>query len=100
VTSSNIGKFYHGNLMERVQILVLALCGTWPQGRRLQRFPFLTQDGSEIFALMKGRGCSARPGCSGRHAHAARGEEAGMTDEMVRYETGNLQFRRGAMVSA
>ena len=61
VTSSNFAKFYHGNLMERAQILVFALCGHMgKKGSGFSAFPFLTQDGIEMFALLK------RPGWMGK----------------------------------
>lgn len=100
VTSSNIGKFYHGNLMERVQILVLSLCGHMgKKGSGFSAFPFLTQDGFETFSLLR------RPGALGKARllwdvwpMLQEAKKPGLTDEMVRYETGNLQFRRGGMV--
>jgi DMSO reductase family type II enzyme molybdopterin subunit len=101
VTSSNIGKFYHGNLMERAQILVFALCGHMgKKGSGFSAFPFLTQDGIEAFAFLK------QPGWLGKLRLFAQFwptmrqlKKPGMTDEMVRYEAGNLQFREGMMVS-
>jgi DMSO reductase family type II enzyme molybdopterin subunit len=100
VTSSNIGKYYHGNLMERAQILVFALCGHMgKKGSGFSAFPFLTHDGSETFALLK------RPGLVGRARLLwdvwpllREIKQPGMTDEMVRYATGNLQYRLGGMV--
>lgn len=99
VTSSNIGKYYHGNLMERAQILVFALCGHMgKKGSGFSAFPFLTQDGFEPFAFLR------RPGLLGKlrllwEAWPLLRElkRPGYTEEMVRYELGNLQFRRGAM---
>ena len=101
VTSSNFAKFYHGNLMERSQILVLSLCGHMgKKGSGFSAFPFLTQDGIEMFTLMK------RPGWMGKIRLFAQMyplmrdfQKPGYTDEMVRYEIGNWQFREGAMVS-
>ena len=101
VTSSNFAKFYHGNLMERAQILVFALCGHMgKKGSGFSAFPFLTQDGIETFALLK------RPGWMGKLRLAVQMwpvlselKKPGMTDEMVRYQAGNWQFQRGGMVS-
>jgi len=101
VTSSNIAKFYHGNLMERAQILVFALCGHMgKKGSGFSAFPFLTQDGIEMFTLLK------QPGWMGKLRLYAQMwpvmrdlKKPGMTDEMVRYEAGNWQLRRGSMVS-
>ncbi|MFQ5666765.1 MAG: molybdopterin-dependent oxidoreductase [Candidatus Binatia bacterium] len=101
VTSSNLTKFYHGNLMERAQILVFALCGHMgKRGSGFSAFPFLTQDGIETFTFLK------QPGWMGKLRLVIRFwplmrklKKPGMTDEMVRYEAGNWQFRDGAMVS-
>ena len=101
VTSSNIAKFYHGNLMERSQILVFALCGHMgKKGSGFSAFPFLTQDGIEPFVFLK------QPGWMGKLRLAAQFlpivynlRKPGMTEEMLRYEAGNWQFREGAMVS-
>jgi DMSO reductase family type II enzyme molybdopterin subunit len=101
VTSSNIGKYYHGNLMERAQILVFALCGHMgKKGSGFSAFPFLTQDGFETFAFLR------RPGVLGKARllwdvwpMLRAVKKPGMTDEMVRYSAGNLQFREGGMVS-
>ncbi|GIW40840.1 MAG: hypothetical protein KatS3mg076_1417 [Candidatus Binatia bacterium] len=101
VTSSNIGKFYHGNLMERAQILVFALSGNMgKRGSGFSAFPFLTHDGLESFALMR------RTGWLGRIELAARVwpllrrlRKPGMTDEMLAYEIGHEQLRQGRTVS-
>ena len=100
VTSSNIAKFYHGNLMERAQILVFALCGHMgKKGSGFSAFPFLTQDGIEPFVFLK------QPGWMGKLRLAAQFlpvmynlKKPGMTEQMLRYEAGNWQFREGAMV--
>ena len=101
VTSSNIAKFYHGNLMERAQILVFALCGHMgKKGSGFSAFPFLTQDGIEPFVMLK------QPGWMGKLRLAVQMgpvmwgmKKPGMTDEMVKYEIGNWQFREGTTVS-
>ena len=101
VTSSNIAKFYHGNLMERSQILVFALCGHMgKKGSGFSAFPFLVQDGTEMFAVLK------QPGWMGKLRMYAQFwpvlsdvKKPGMTDEMVRYELGNWQFKQGNIVS-
>ncbi len=101
VTSSNFSKFYHGNLMERAQILVFALCGHMGRkGSGFSAFPFLTQDGAEMFSFLK------QPGWLGKlrlywdlWPVMRELKQPGMTDEMVRYAAGNWQYRRGGMVS-
>lgn len=101
VTSSNIAKYYHGNLMERAQILVFALCGHMGRkGSGFSAFPFLTQDGVEAFALLRSTGWLGRIRLLAQMWPVLRElKKPGMTDEMVRYEAGNWQFRQGGMVS-
>jgi DMSO reductase family type II enzyme molybdopterin subunit len=101
VTSSNIAKYYHGNLMERAQILVFALCGHMgKKGSGFSAFPFLTQDGFETFALLRSSGWLGKVRLLAEMWPVMRDlKKPGMTDEMVRYAAGNWQFRRGAMVS-
>ncbi|MBI3784484.1 MAG: molybdopterin-dependent oxidoreductase [Deltaproteobacteria bacterium] len=101
VTSSNIAKFYHGNLMERSQILVFALCGHMgKKGSGFSAFPFLTQDGVEMFAMLKSPGWMGKLGLLARmYPVISELKKPGMTDEMVRYEAGNWQFREGGFVS-
>jgi DMSO reductase family type II enzyme molybdopterin subunit len=101
VTSSNLGKYYHGNLMERAQILVFALTGQMGRkGAGFSAFPFLTQDGIDAFAWLK------RPGLVGKARLLwdawpllREARRPGLTEEMVRYEAGHLLFRRGNFVS-
>jgi anaerobic selenocysteine-containing dehydrogenase len=50
VTTSNMAKYYHGNLMERVQALVFALSGNYgKKGSGYVGFPWLDHDGLEPF---------------------------------------------------
>ena len=50
VTTSNFGKYYHGNLIERSQALVFALSGNYgKKGSGFVGFPFLIHDGIEDF---------------------------------------------------
>ncbi len=101
VTSSNFAKYYHGNLIERSQILVFALCGHMgKKGSGFSAFPFMTQDGFETFAMLK------RPGWMGKLRLAVdviplmrELRKPGMTDEMLTYEAGNWTYREGSMVS-
>lgn len=52
VTSSNFGKYYHGNLIERSLILVLALSGNMGRpGAGYSGFPFLVNDGVDAFSF-------------------------------------------------
>ena len=101
VTSSNIAKFYHGNLMERAQILVFALCGHMgKKGSGFSAFPFLTQDGFEMFGFLKQPGWMGKLRLAWQFYPTMRElKKPGMTDEMVRYEAGAMQFREGGQVS-
>jgi DMSO reductase family type II enzyme molybdopterin subunit len=101
VTSSNIAKFYHGNLMERAQILVFALCGHMgKRGSGFSAFPFLTQDGFEMFAFLRQTGLIGKLRLAAQFVPLLyKLRKPGMTDEMVRYEAGAMQFREGGMVS-
>ncbi len=101
VTSSNFAKYYHGNLIERAQILVFALCGHMgKKGSGFSAFPFLTQDGFDNFVMNK------RPAWMNQLKSQAgllpfleQLKKSGMTDEMVAYEASNLTFRAGGWVS-
>ena len=101
VTSSNIGKYYHGNLMERAQILVFALCGHMgKKGSGFSAFPFLTQDGIETFAYLRQAGWLGKLRLAAQVWPLLREiKQPGMTDEMVRYELGHRQLREGTSVS-
>jgi anaerobic selenocysteine-containing dehydrogenase len=101
VTSSNIAKFYHGNLMERAQILVFALCGHMgKKGSGFSAFPFLTHDGLEMFGFLNQAGWMGKLGLAVKVWPRINELKAqGLTDEMIRAELGNQQFREGAMVS-
>ncbi len=101
VTTSNFSKFYRGNLMQRAQILVFALCGHMgKRGSGYSAFPFLMQDGTESFAMLR------QPGEAGRRqvaeqmeAMLAQVRKPGMTLEMARYELSHQQLRAGLWVS-
>ena len=101
VTSSNIAKFYHGNLMERAQILVFALCGHMgKKGSGFSAFPFLTHDGLEMFGFLKQTGWMGKLGLTVQMwPRISELKAQGLSDEMIRAELGNQQFREGAMVS-
>ena len=53
VTTSNLNKYYHGNLAERSLILLFALTGQFGRkGTGYSAFPFLTIDGPDRFAII------------------------------------------------
>lgn len=100
VTTSNIAKYYHGNLMERTQALVFALTGNYgKKGSGFVGFPFLMHDGLDEFVLgMFDLPVRALIGASGL-AEEARLRLSGYTDEMVIYERSRKSFESGQEVS-
>ncbi|MCC7411177.1 MAG: molybdopterin-dependent oxidoreductase [Gammaproteobacteria bacterium] len=53
LTTSNLNKYYHGNLSERSLILLFALTGNFGRkGAGYAAFPFLTIDGPDRFAVI------------------------------------------------
>jgi DMSO reductase family type II enzyme molybdopterin subunit len=99
VTSSNWGKFYHGSLMERSQILVLALCGHMgKKGSGFSAFPFLCNDGFDAFVA------APPPGAGTQFSDAIRArmvelKQRGFTDEMVVYELSRASLKNGPWTS-
>ncbi len=88
VTSTNFSKYYHGNLMERAQILVLALCGHMgKKGSGFSAFPFLTQDGFEMFAFLK------QPGWMGKLRLVAQFFPLFLELEKTRHDRRNAALR-------
>jgi DMSO reductase family type II enzyme molybdopterin subunit len=100
VTTSNFSKYYHGNLIERVQALVFALTGNYgKKGSGFVGFPFLMHDGLEDFVLsMFPLPVRALIGAAGT-LDEARLRLAGFTDEMVIYERSRKAFESGQEVS-
>jgi DMSO reductase family type II enzyme molybdopterin subunit len=99
VTTSNIAKYYHGNLMERTQALVFALTGNYgKKGSGFVGFPFLMHDGLGDFVLsmfdLPLRGLIA----TSTMVDEARLKLAGYTDEMVIYEHSRRSFESGQEV--
>jgi|TARA_B100001971_G_scaffold212086_1_gene241256 DMSO reductase family type II enzyme molybdopterin subunit len=93
-TTSNIAKYYHGNLMERAQALVFALCGQYgKKGSGFVAFPFLAFDGATNVIME-----SADPSGMGRQMMAAGREQLaalGYTKEMIAYESARMQDEAG-----
>jgi DMSO reductase family type II enzyme molybdopterin subunit len=100
VTTSNLAKYYHGNLMERSQALVFALTGNFgKQGSGFVAFPFLMHDGLDDFVLsMFDLPLRALVTASGL-VDETRLKLAGYTDEMVIYERSRRGFETGQEVS-
>ena len=98
VTSSNWGKFYHGSLIERSQILVLALCGHMgKKGSGFSAFPFLCNDGFDRFVGMPASGVSGAVFMGKMIAKAANLEMHGYTDEMVTMSSRAKPRRQGRL---
>jgi DMSO reductase family type II enzyme molybdopterin subunit len=100
VTTSNFGKVYHGNLIQRTQALVFALTGNYgKKGSGFVAFPFLVQDGVEPFVLsMFGLPIRALIWAV-LLAQEARLRLRGFTDEMIIYERSRAMYEEGRMTS-
>jgi DMSO reductase family type II enzyme molybdopterin subunit len=101
VTSSNISKYYHGNLMQRAQILVFALCGHMgKRGSGYSAFPYLNHDSLERFAMMTERSAAGQRAVTDQmQAVMAQLKQPGVTDQMAQYNFSHLQLRQGLWVS-
>ncbi|MBI4515321.1 MAG: molybdopterin-dependent oxidoreductase [Deltaproteobacteria bacterium] len=103
LTQSNFSKFYHGLEMERVQFLVLALCGHFgKKGSGMNAFPWLTIDSAEAMGV-----APALPLQIGMVALAAenapkylKAKWDGATDEMFLYEEARAMYTQGGFVSS
>jgi DMSO reductase family type II enzyme molybdopterin subunit len=104
LTQSNFSKFYHGLEMERVQILVLALCGQiGRKGSGSAGFPFLHVAGADALSMAPG----SLPPKAALLAVAARSLPAvvrakmrGLTDEMMFYELAREEYAKGGFVAS
>jgi DMSO reductase family type II enzyme molybdopterin subunit len=104
LTQSNFSKFYHGLEMERVQILVLTLCGhVGKKGSGITGFPFMHIAGADALMLAPG----SLPPKLGLFAVAAKSLPAivkaklrGLTDEMMFYELARQEYAKGGFVAA
>ncbi|MDP6980224.1 MAG: molybdopterin-dependent oxidoreductase [Myxococcota bacterium] len=103
VTSSNMDKYYHGNLMERGQALVFALTGNYgKKGSGFVGFPWLDHDATEAFVRgMFGLGdmmnMTAAKTIGGMLANEVKWKAEGYTDEMIIYEHGRAVLKEGRM---
>ncbi|MBW2267133.1 MAG: molybdopterin-dependent oxidoreductase [Deltaproteobacteria bacterium] len=103
VTSSNMDKYYHGNLMERSQALVFALTGNYgKKGSGFVGFPWLDHDALEKFIRsMFGVGDMLNPTAiktvGGMLAKQLKWKAQGYTDEMIVYEQGRSVISEGRM---
>ncbi|RMD81329.1 MAG: ethylbenzene dehydrogenase, partial [Candidatus Dadabacteria bacterium] len=96
VTTSNFSKYYHGNLIERSQALLFALCGhIGKKGGGFVAFPFLTNDGFDEFAISRtGLLDTAKLWANILPKRTLLGWK-GYTDEMTTYELSRDSYRDG-----
>ena len=103
VTSSNMDKYYHGNLMERSQALVFALTGNYgKKGSGFVGFPWLDHDAIEtwvrgMFGVGDMMNATAMKTIGGMVAKQLKWKAQGYTDEMIIYEQGRWVFAEGRM---
>ncbi len=95
-TTSNFGKYYHGNLIERTQALVFALSGNYgKKGSGFVGFPFLNNDGLEPFMIsmfdLRLRALISTMGL----VEETRLKMAGYTEEMIVCEQSRQGFEQG-----
>jgi DMSO reductase family type II enzyme molybdopterin subunit len=106
VTSSNMDKYYHGNLMERSQALVFALTGNYgKKGSGFVGFPWLDHDATEgwvrsMFSLGDMMNKTAMKIIGKTVYDTARWKLQGYSDEMITYEQGKAIMAEGRMTSA
>ncbi len=103
LTQSNFSKFYHGVEMERVQILVLALCGQFGRkGSGFNAFPWLTIEASEAAGVapsmplklaMITLGAQAAPGL-------LKSKWKGETTEMFLGRAAREEYAKGGFISS
>ena len=102
ISSLNFGKFYHGILTERAQVLVLALCGHFgKKGSGFNSNPWLFPDAMDKFTVMQS------PGLEGLKDYEKLVQplfenlsKQGYTKEMILYEAARESYRKGEWVSA
>ena len=103
LTQSNFSKFYHGLEMERVQILVLALCGHFGRkGSGLNAFPWLTIDAPEAMGVAPAT--NLKLGMATLAAESAprfaKAKWKGWTTEMFLYDEARKLHSSGSFVSS
>jgi len=105
VTSSNIDKYYHGNLVKRAQALVFALTGNFgKKGSGFVAFPWLDHDGTEgfvreMFSMKDMMSSTALKIIGGMMVNTAKWKLDGYTDEMIVYENSRDIMKTGRMTS-
>ncbi|MBW2241893.1 MAG: molybdopterin-dependent oxidoreductase [Deltaproteobacteria bacterium] len=105
VTTSNMAKYYHGNLMERVQALVFALTGNYgKKGSGFVGFPWLDHDSIEpfvrdMFSLSDMMNTTALKVIGGMVVDTARMKLEGYSEEMIVHEHSRGVISEGRMTS-
>jgi DMSO reductase family type II enzyme molybdopterin subunit len=99
ITQSAFSKYYHGLDMERVQILVITLCGqVGKKGSGFNAFPAMTTAGVAP-TMMSSGSLSPRVGSLFLMAKAipsfVRMRLQGLTDEMIVYQMTREEYRNG-----
>ncbi|MBI2918547.1 MAG: molybdopterin-dependent oxidoreductase [Chloroflexi bacterium] len=85
VTSAGWGKHYHGDLVQRAQILLWALCGQFGRkGAGYNPYPMLMTDTG--VASLQRRGAEALLSAESGDPRFAQWRQDGYTDEMIQHE--------------
>jgi DMSO reductase family type II enzyme molybdopterin subunit len=96
ITTSNWGKFYHGDLIERAIILLFALCGHMGRkGATFNAFPALTPD--TALGALERHGHQMLLAASSSDPRYAAWKEDGYTTEMILYEYTKQAVASGAV---
>ena len=100
VTTSNFGKYYHGNLIERAMALVFALAGQFgKKGSGFVGFPFLVHDGLDHLTLGALPLAQRLLLAGSSLVDHARLRLAGFTEEMAVYERNRAMADAGTFAS-
>jgi DMSO reductase family type II enzyme molybdopterin subunit len=105
VTTSNMAKYYHGNLVERTQALVFALTGNYgKKGSGFVGFPWLDHDGLEgfvrdMFSVSDMMNTTALKIIGGMAVDTVRMKLDGYSEEMIVHEHGRDVIAQGRMTS-
>lgn len=94
--TSNWGRFYHGDLIERAIILLFALCGQMGRrGASYNAFPALTPDTAQ--GALERHGHQTLQSASAADPRFAAWKEDGYTNEMILYEYTKQAVANGAV---
>jgi DMSO reductase family type II enzyme molybdopterin subunit len=105
VTTSNMAKYYHGNLIERTQALVFALSGNYgKKGSGFVGFPWLDTDSIEpfvraMFSVSDMMNTTALKIIGGMAVDTVRMKLDGYSEEMIVHEHSRDVISQGRMTS-